>query len=296
MNLYYIDTFINVVESGSFSKAAEDLHISSTGVMKQIASIEEELGVQLLLRNFKGVALTESGKVFFSECSRLLDVYNGILKNTRRAASSAISPVVIGFAPINPMDSFIRICQRSSKLMQIPVSIISFATDINTSVPTKRQNTETAEIGFGAEPPELFVGTDFYPFDNYRLTCAIPSDHPLAHKSHLLPSDLKGETILFPARGNRNLSARFAASMKKDFPDITVETPSTFYDLELFNRCAEEKKILISLECSDHIHPGLVNLPVDWDWAMPYGILWKKDARKEVLDFVAAFKEAVEAE
>ena len=296
MNLYYIDTFINVVESGSFSKAAEDLHISSTGVMKQIASIEEELGVQLLLRSFKGVALTESGKVFFSECSRLLDVYNGILKNIRRAASSAISPVVIGFAPINPMDSFIRICRRSSKLMQIPVSIISFATDINTSVPTTRQNTETAEIGFGSEPPELFVETDFYPFDNYRLTCAIPSDHPLAQKSHLRPSDLKGETILFPARGNRNLSTRFAASMKKDFPDITVETPSTFYDLELFNRCAEDKKILISLECWDQIHPGLVNLPVDWDWTMPYGILWKKDARKEVLDFVSAFKEAAEAE
>ena len=291
-----IDTFISVGESGSFTKAAESLHLSSTGVMKQIAALEEDLGVKLFHRNSKGVILTENGKVFFRECYRLIDVFNDVVKRTKHASSSEPDPIRIGFSHLAPLDTFNRICQRSPKLRAIPISIVSYATDINTAVPSTVTNSEVAEIGFGSEKPEFFVDTEFYPFFNYRITCAVPASHPLATKRCLQISDLEGETLFFPSRGNNSLSRRFALSMQKNHPEITVETPSLFYDLEIFNKCTEEKKILISTECWDAIHPGLINLPVDWDWTMPFGLLWKKNSRKEVLDFIEAFKEAAEAE
>ena len=45
-----LETFMCVVESGSFSKAAEKLYISSPAVIKQINSLEASLGVQLFSR------------------------------------------------------------------------------------------------------------------------------------------------------------------------------------------------------------------------------------------------------
>ena len=48
-----LDTFICVVEAGSFSKAADKLYISLPAVIKQINSLENNLGVQLFARTHR---------------------------------------------------------------------------------------------------------------------------------------------------------------------------------------------------------------------------------------------------
>ena len=50
-----LDTFICVVESGSFSKAAEKLYISPTAVIKQINSLEASLDLKLFSRTHRGL-------------------------------------------------------------------------------------------------------------------------------------------------------------------------------------------------------------------------------------------------
>ena len=62
--------------------------------------------------------------------------------------------------------------------------------------------------------------------------------------------------------------------------------------MEVINRCAGEDKILIGFERLSRIHPRLINLPVKWNWKVALGVIWRKDARKVVLDFMEAFKEA----
>ena len=52
-----LETFMCVVESGSFSKAAEKLYISSPAVIKQINSLEASLGVQLFSRTHRGLVV-----------------------------------------------------------------------------------------------------------------------------------------------------------------------------------------------------------------------------------------------
>ncbi|WP_163835629.1 LysR family transcriptional regulator [Spartinivicinus ruber] len=55
--------FSQVIELGSFSKAAEENNLTNSVVSKRIARLEEEIGVQLLYRTTRKLALTEAGKV-----------------------------------------------------------------------------------------------------------------------------------------------------------------------------------------------------------------------------------------
>ena len=56
------DIFMKVCETGSFSRAAEALNYTQSGISQMMAGLEEELGVQLFARIKKGVILTDNGR------------------------------------------------------------------------------------------------------------------------------------------------------------------------------------------------------------------------------------------
>src|SRR5215813_914871 len=56
-----LQLFVRVVETGSFSKAANDLGLTQPTVTKHVSTIEHRLGVRLLNRNSRGISLTEIG-------------------------------------------------------------------------------------------------------------------------------------------------------------------------------------------------------------------------------------------
>lgn len=68
-----IDTFRQVVESGSFVAAAERLEISTATVSKRIMYVEERVGVRLLNRNTRKLSLTDSGRLYFERCKTMLE-------------------------------------------------------------------------------------------------------------------------------------------------------------------------------------------------------------------------------
>jgi DNA-binding transcriptional LysR family regulator len=57
-------TFLEIVHSGSFLRAADRLHVTQTTVSARIRTLEEELGRQLFIRNRNGAQLTPAGRVF----------------------------------------------------------------------------------------------------------------------------------------------------------------------------------------------------------------------------------------
>lgn len=65
--------FVQVAESGSFTKAAQQLDLSIPSVSVVISKLEEELRVKLLNRSTRSLALTDAGKVFYKGCCRTLD-------------------------------------------------------------------------------------------------------------------------------------------------------------------------------------------------------------------------------
>lgn len=64
--------FVRVVESGSFSAVARETQSTQSGVSKQVASLERELGAQLLNRTTRSLALTEAGERYFAHAQRLV--------------------------------------------------------------------------------------------------------------------------------------------------------------------------------------------------------------------------------
>jgi DNA-binding transcriptional LysR family regulator len=68
-----IDTFISVVEEGSFAAAARKKGVSTPAVSRQIAALERELRVELLKRTTRHIALTDSGAMYYQECKQALN-------------------------------------------------------------------------------------------------------------------------------------------------------------------------------------------------------------------------------
>lgn len=64
--------FTAVVETGSFSRAAEQLHLSATAVSRHVAELEKHLGAQLLQRSTRRIHLTEIGTNYYDRCRLIL--------------------------------------------------------------------------------------------------------------------------------------------------------------------------------------------------------------------------------
>ena len=68
-----METFVCVVEAGTFSSAARLLNVGQPAVSKTIALLEERLSVRLLLRSTRGLTPTEAGQAFYSRAKRAIE-------------------------------------------------------------------------------------------------------------------------------------------------------------------------------------------------------------------------------
>ncbi|MGY2224147.1 LysR family transcriptional regulator [Pseudomonas gingeri] len=68
-----METFVYVVETGSFSAAARRLDVGQPAVSKTIAQLEERLGVRLLTRSTRGLSATEAGTLFFERARKVIE-------------------------------------------------------------------------------------------------------------------------------------------------------------------------------------------------------------------------------
>ncbi|MGE8144703.1 LysR family transcriptional regulator [Pseudomonas frederiksbergensis] len=82
-----METFVYVVETGSFSAAARRLNIGQPAVSKTIAQLEARLAVRLLLRSTRGLTPTEAGLAFFDRAKRAIEEANEADNAARGAAS-----------------------------------------------------------------------------------------------------------------------------------------------------------------------------------------------------------------
>ena len=71
--LAVMETFVRVLETGSFSAAARHLNVGQSAVSKSIAQLEDRLGVRLLMRSTHGLAPTEAGQTFYERARRAIE-------------------------------------------------------------------------------------------------------------------------------------------------------------------------------------------------------------------------------
>src|SRR5579863_9238558 len=71
--LVAMETFVRVIEAGSFSGAAKQLRVGQPAVSKTIAQLEDRLGVRLLLRSTHGLTPTDAGRNFYERAKRSIE-------------------------------------------------------------------------------------------------------------------------------------------------------------------------------------------------------------------------------
>ena len=74
MNLKQLEAFVQVAESGSFSKAARALFLTQPTVSAHISSLEKELKARLFVRNTKEVSLSEDGKLLYQYARQMIEL------------------------------------------------------------------------------------------------------------------------------------------------------------------------------------------------------------------------------
>ena len=88
--------FAEVVQQGSFTRAARKLDMSKSAVSQQISRLEKDLGVQLIKRNTRGMAVTSAGRQLLSRCELLkgqVDLALDELKSSEQLASGRLSVI-----------------------------------------------------------------------------------------------------------------------------------------------------------------------------------------------------------
>ena len=131
----------------------------------------------------------------------------------------------------------------------------------------------------------------FLPLGRYKKMIAVSREHRLADRKSLEIEDLYGETMMMVERGDSGVNDFLRNDLEKHHPQITIEDTPRFYDLSVFNRCAETRNVLLTIECWQEVHPGLVTIPVNWDYSIPYGLLYSLDTPEDVERFAEVVKE-----
>lgn len=136
---------------------------------------------------------------------------------------------------------------------------------------------------------------NFLPLGRYKKMVAVSRDHRLAEKKQINIEDLYGETLMMVSRGDSGVNDFIRNDLEKNHPQIRIEDTPQFYDLSVFNRCAESGNVLLTIECWRDVHPGLVSIPVNWEYSIPYGLLYSINPDKDVLRLVEKAKLTVRA-
>ena len=127
---------------------------------------------------------------------------------------------------------------------------------------------------------------NFLPLGRYKKMIAVSRDHKLASKSCIEIEDLYGENLMMVARGDSGINDFIRNDLERNHPEINIVDTPQFYDWSVFNSCADSGNVLLTIECWKDVHPGLVSIPLNWDYSIPYGILYSKDAPDDVNEFV----------
>lgn len=284
-----IETFLLVVESGSFSKAAERRTCSTVAIMNQINSLENRLGLKLLERSSHGIALTNIGKNFYDEARKLKDRGDRILLDIKRMVSGQLPTITVGnsfLRPCKPLFDFIQ--QYGEELKGLyQFKIVSFGDDEEDFSRLRAKLGKDVDCfvsPYGSS--DWLHSFSVHHLGYYRCCVSVPAGHALAEKEELLWDDLTGETLVLVKQGLSPIIDKIRYDIEQYHPDINILNAPGYYDVETFNMCQQNAYILETPEIWANIHPGLKTVPVSWPYRMPFGLIYSKSPSPVFEDFI----------
>ena len=198
MDLRQLRYFVAVAEEASFSKAAARIPISQPPLSRQIARLEQEIGVRLLERSRHGVSLTEPGRLFLEEARKTLASAAAAIESATRGASGKIGRVTIGFggsAAYTLLPTVLRVFRRQNPGVMLSLVSLPMTAQLDAVLDAR------IDVGMLMLPVRhKAIATQRLARD--PLVVAVPSGHELARRRTLRLAELAPyEQILFTRSG-----------------------------------------------------------------------------------------------
>ena len=112
-----LETFLRVADAGSFNKAAEELYITPSAVIKQINLLEAGLDIQLFERTHRGLILTKAGKSLYQDAKYIIQYCRDSVTRAKNAMQEDINIIRIGTSPMTPAQLLMQLWSKNSCLL-----------------------------------------------------------------------------------------------------------------------------------------------------------------------------------
>lgn len=289
-----LETFIAVCDCGSFTKAAKRLYISPTAVMKQMNLLESHLELKLIDRTPSGIALTEAGAVIYQDAKFMIDYSKKSIAAAKTALHAQSTTFCVGTSLLNPAKPFMDLWYHINQdFPDYKLHLVPFEDNCEGILSEIEKLGKKFDFLIGVCDSKLWLSRcNFLPLGRYKKMIAVSREHRLADKKIINIEDLYGETLMMVKQGDSGVNDFLRNDLETNHPQIHIEDTQPFYDLSVFNRCAETGNVLLTIECWQNVHPGLVSIPVTWSYSIPYGLLYSLNAPEDVLKFVKAAQTA----
>lgn len=196
MELRQIKYFIEVAKFEHVTKAANSLHVAQSAVSRQIFKLEEELGVDLFIREGRNVRLTPIGKIFLKEMEQAMQVLDNALQILEEYTDPELGTVHVGF--VSTVATYILPTAISVFREKYPD--VKFKLSQRAYYDLKKALIQ-GEINMAMIAPVPASDEKINGIVLFRETLAalVPVNHPLAGESSITLSQLKDDPfILFP--------------------------------------------------------------------------------------------------
>jgi DNA-binding transcriptional LysR family regulator len=197
-----VQAFAAIAEHAGFRQAAAALHISQTALTRRLQNLESSLGVKLVERTTRVVALTKVGRDFFPQAKRLLMELTEALTQIQGIGKTSGGSVCIACVPTAGVQFLPHIIKEySSAYPDNKITILDHLSSEVTSAVLRRE----AEFGVniaGQYHPDLMSETFLQ--DQFVLICR--DDHPLAKRKKLSWQQLAPFPLIFAGEISANRS------------------------------------------------------------------------------------------
>lgn len=271
-----LETFIAVADAGSFSKAGEKLYITSTAVIKQINTLEDRLQVRLFNRTNQGVRLTKAGESFYRDAKYILQYTADSVQRARQAMREEEAVIRVGTSPMTPAQVLLNLWPAlHDQYPGLRFRLIPFENTPENAKEILEHLGEHIDMVAGIFDEDLLNKRKCRGLILKRepLCLAVSLNHPLAAKHRLSMKDLRGQTIMLIRPGEFHEVDLLREELVRKEPEIQIEEFS-FYNTEVFNQCEQGKRLLMAVDNWKNVHPLMKIIPVDWDYSIPFGLLY----------------------
>jgi DNA-binding transcriptional LysR family regulator len=198
MELRQLEYFIAVAEEANFTRAAERVQISQSGVSSQIRQLERELGAELIDRSTRSASLTAAGEAALEHARAVVASANAVHQAVGEVTDLIRGRLVIGMVigcTLTPL--FDALSTFHVAHPGVEISLLEDSSD-RLIDGVRAGAIDLALVGTGAATP---AGLGALTIISERLVAAIPAGHPLTKKRRVTLSDVSAYAIVSMPQG-----------------------------------------------------------------------------------------------